>query len=262
MTVKIVVATHKRYEMPSDNMYLPIQVGKDFSKSDLGYTGDNTGINISKKNPNYCELTAMYWAWKNVQADYIGLAHYRRHFCNRSWFSDFMTGRKELVLKSDHLARILDKYDAVLPKKRHYWIETLWSHYEHTHNIKDLAKTKEIINRDFPEYINAFDQVMNRRSAHMFNMFIMKRDIFEEYSKWMFEILFKLEKSIDTSNYSRREARVFGYISELLLDVWLEVNQINYGELPVMFMEKQNWFRKVFIFLKAKFGTSHKTAKV
>lgn len=78
-TIKIIVATHKKYQMPDDSMYLPVQVGAE-DKPDLGYTRDNTGENISSKNPSFCELTGLYWAWKNLNADYIGLVHYRRHF--------------------------------------------------------------------------------------------------------------------------------------------------------------------------------------
>ena len=78
-SVKIIIATHKKYRMPDDEMYIPVQVGAE-GKDDLGYTRDNTGDNISNLNSQYCELTGLYWAWKNLDADYVGLAHYRRHF--------------------------------------------------------------------------------------------------------------------------------------------------------------------------------------
>ena len=77
--IKIIVATHKKYQMPDDEMYLPVQVGSELNDN-LGYQKDNDGENISKKNPYYCELTGLYWAWKNLDADYIGLCHYRRIF--------------------------------------------------------------------------------------------------------------------------------------------------------------------------------------
>ena len=84
--VWIVVATHKAFPMPTDKMYIPLHVGaegktnEDGTPLDLGYQKDNTGDNISAKNANYCELTGLYWAWKNLKADYIGLVHYRRYF--------------------------------------------------------------------------------------------------------------------------------------------------------------------------------------
>ena len=79
MEIKILVATHKNYKMPDDNIYIPIHVGKK-GKECIGYVGDDTGENISERNPYFCELTAMYWGVKNLQCDYIGLVHYRRHF--------------------------------------------------------------------------------------------------------------------------------------------------------------------------------------
>ena len=67
--------------MAHNDVYMPLQVGKALSDVDLGVQGDDEGDNISTKNPNYCELTGLYWAWKNLKdADYIGLAHYRRYF--------------------------------------------------------------------------------------------------------------------------------------------------------------------------------------
>ena len=79
MKIRMIVATHKPYWMPEDPVYLPVQVGAAGRES-LGFQRDDEGENISAKNPNYCELTGLYWAWKNLDADYIGLVHYRRYF--------------------------------------------------------------------------------------------------------------------------------------------------------------------------------------
>lgn len=258
MNIKIVVATHKKYIMPVDDMYIPIQVGKSLNKNKLPYIGDDYGDNISKKNPNYCELTAMYWAWKNLDADYVGLAHYRRHFCTNSFFVGSTKSKAKKVLTMEKASELLAHHDVILPKKRHYWIETLMSHYEHTHQVKDLRATRELIRQMYPEYLDSFDMVMKRRSAHMFNMFIMRKDLFDSYSKWLFNVLLNLEKRIDIRDYTPYEARVFGYISELLMDVWLDVNKVNAIEMPVMFMEKQNWIRKIMKFINNKFASKQK----
>ena len=77
--IKIIIATHKKYKMPKDNIYLPLYVGSK-EKENIGFTRDDTKDNISDKNPYFCELTGLYWAWKNLDDDYIGLSHYRRHF--------------------------------------------------------------------------------------------------------------------------------------------------------------------------------------
>ena len=78
MEIKVIIAAHKQYLMPDKECYLPVQVGRALHP-DVGYIPDNTGDNISEKNPYYCELTGLYWAWKNLPADVIGLVHYRRY---------------------------------------------------------------------------------------------------------------------------------------------------------------------------------------
>jgi hypothetical protein len=241
--------------MPKDSMYTPIQVGKKNSP-DLGYLGDDKGDNISSKNPNYCELTAMYWAWKNLNADFIGLVHYRRHFSNKALFVRTTKNKWSNILIHEKAEKIFQNHDAILPKKRHYWIETSKSHYEHAHNVTDLQKAGEIIKKKYPEYYPIFIRSMQKTASHRFNMFIMKKSLFDAYSKWLFDILFQLEKEISITKYSLKEARVFGYISERLLDVWIDKNKVNYVEEPVMFMEKQNWYKKIYLFLKRKYLTS------
>ena len=252
MKIKILVAAHKPYRMPSAPLYLPVHVGKH-GKGDLGFLGDDTGENISYKNPNFCELTGLYWAWKNLDADVIGLTHYRRHFTQRGFFVCQIFDKWDSVLTQRQLEILLDKTPIILPKKRRYFIETNESHYKHSHESEPLDETRNIIAEKYPEYLPSFEKVMKRTWAHIFNMFIMRKDILDQYCSWLFDILFELEKRIDIRGYSAGEARVFGYISEWLLDVWIDRNRYEILEIPVMFMENQHWPRKIFYFLKRKF---------
>jgi len=248
MDIKIVIATHKKYDMPSDNCYLPIHVGS-VGKTNLGYTRDDAGENISDKNPYYCELTGLYWAWKNLDADYIGLAHYRRHFSYKK------KGDKwERILTDTELKRLLSDTDVILPKKRKYYIETMQSHYAHTFDPKHLDMTRDIIADNSPEYLASFDKVLNRRSAHMFNMFVMKKKYADAYCQWLFSTLEELEKCIDLSSMTAFEARLFGRISEMLLDVWIDKNGVRYIEVGYIQMESVNWVKKGSTFFMAKFG--------
>ena len=80
MNIKIAIAYHKPATILKGKNIFPLHVGKAISDVDLGIQGDNTGDNISEKNPLYCELTGIYWLWKNTTADYKGLMHYRRIF--------------------------------------------------------------------------------------------------------------------------------------------------------------------------------------
>lgn len=255
-TTIIGVATHKKYQMPNDTMYLPIQSGAAINSIDLGYSKDNTGDNISDKNANYSELTALYWLWKNVSADYKGLAHYRRHFSKSKNVSIFAQGEFSDVLDQETLDRKLLEVDIVLPQKRNYYIESIESHYNHTHYEQDLVITRQIIETLYPNYLSSYDQVLQRKSAHMFNMFIMSEEKFNAYCEWLFSILFNLENDLDISEYNSFHARVFGRVSEILLDVWLDKNDYQYTEVPMIFMEKQSWINKGTKFLKAKFSVS------
>ena len=246
--VRVLVATHKKYEMPKDKIYMPIQVGAE-GKDDLGYDRDNVGNNISLKNPYFCELTGLYWAWKNLKADYVGLSHYRRHFKGEKKSKN----KFECILSEKEINKLLKSNDIILPKKRNYYIETLYSHYEHTMYIEPLDITGEILKEKYPEYYHEFELLKERKTSHMFNMFIMKKEIMDKYCEWLFDVLFELEKKVDNSKYDSFHARFYGRVSELLLDVWLNTNGYKYTEVPVMSMEKVNWWKKGTSFLKAKF---------
>lgn len=253
MNISIGVATHKKYQMPKDNIYLPILVGADFNTTNVEYQKDNIGDHISGKNLNFCELTSMYWLWKNDDSNYKGISHYRRHFSENKKSFLFSTGKFSDVLREETLVKLLETSDIVLPKKRNYYIETIESHYNHTHYAIDLTTTRDIINELFPEYLQSYDEILSRKSAHMFNMFIMKDEYYNRYCEWLFEILFELENRLDITDYTSFHKRVFGRVSEILLDVWIENNKLSYIEVPVIFMEKQSWAKKGFKFFSAKF---------
>lgn len=262
-TVKILVASHKTYQMPADDIYLPLHVGAEGKVDekgqplDLGWVKDNTGDNISRLNPGYCELTGLYWGWKNLKADYIGLVHYRRHFClhkrGRDPFKSVLTG--------DQLRPLLGRYWVFVPKKRQYFIETLYSHYAHTHYAEHLDAARAVIAEQCPEYLPSFDRIMKQRYGHMFNMMIMRRDLADRYCSWLFEILFALpDKMGGSRQLSFYQGRYFGRVSEIILNVWLD-HQICAGEipadrvceLPTIYTEKIMWYKKASSFLRAKY---------
>ena len=248
MDVKILVVTHKDYFMPHDSLYVPIRAGNALCEDDFGYIGDDSGDNISLKNPYFCELTALYWGWKNLDARYWGVVHYRRYlsFKHKGTTWDDVLNQKE----AEYLCQ---NWDVVLPAKRRYWIETIRSHYQHTHDISHLYKTREILKSKYPDYLLAYDKVLNGHSAHMFNMFIMKKEILDAYCTWLFDILFELEKQIDTSKIDSFQARLFGRVSEILLDVWLNTNKIRVKEINYVQIGPYNFWKKVKAFLRAKF---------
>ena len=255
MNIKLIVATHKPYRMPWDtSLYLPVHAGH-YGKKDIGYQGDDGGDNISDKNWYYNELTAVYWAWKNLKADAIGITYYRRHFTVRSVWERNIKGKWECVLNKKEAEQLMKESDIVVAKRRYYWIETNESHYNNGHDKREIPLMRTIIAEKCPEYIEAYDTMWNRRWAHMFNMFIMKREKFNEFCEWCFDIMFEFEKRVDMSEYNPKEKRAF--IDERLLDVWLIKNQYSYKEVKVMYMEKQNWMKKIGLFFLRKFFLHH-----
>lgn len=250
--IKIIVATHKKYQMPNDDIYLPIHVGAE-GKESIGYQADNVGENISNKNSYFCELTGLYWAWKNLNADYIGLSHYRRHFTCCKNIPKKEEDKFEILLNREQVEKILETTDIILPKKRKYYIENLYDHYKHTMYIEPLDETRRIIEEQCPEYLTEFDKLHKRTSAHMFNMFIMKKEYLDKYCDWIFKILFELEQRVKPEQYDSFHARYLGRISELLFDVWINTNNLKYEEIKVIDMQNVNWFKKGVAFLQAKF---------
>lgn len=248
MNIKLIVAAHKAYRMPRDPMYLPLHVGKAGKDLDLGFQGDNTGDNISEKNATFCELTGIYWAWKNLSADYVGLCHYRRHFRGKPGRDKW-----DCILTAAQAGQLLRDTDVLLPKRRNYYIESVYDQYVHAHPAEGLDLALKLAAEQGENYRRAVETVKRRTWTHIFNMFLMKRDIFDGYCQWLFDILFEVERQVDISAYSQYDRRVFGFVSERLLDVYLEANGIPYKEIPVMFMEKQNWLKKGGAFLKRKF---------
>ncbi|MCL1915369.1 MAG: DUF4422 domain-containing protein [Desulfovibrionaceae bacterium] len=241
----IIVAFHQPCRLPEDPAYLPVLVGG--SECDHACVRDNTGDHIAGKNPWYSELTALYWAWKNLDVEYLGLAHYRRYFAT----SPFLLNREQKwrgILTGKQAARILEQQPVILPRPRHYYIESKYSHFAHAHGKNALIAARQTIQDRFPGYLSAWDTTMASRSGHIFNMFIMRRDILDTYCAWFFEILFAAEDALRKTT-AAMNPRIMGYLGERLLDVWLEVHKPPCAELPVVNTETLNWPSKVTAFL-------------
>lgn len=253
--IRIAVAAHRPYRMPSEPMYLPLHVGAALHPDVLvGMTGDDEGETISAKNGQYCELTGLYWMWRNCGADVKGLVHYRRHFA---------TSRVSRLIERDRFARIatqadieaaLADADIIVPRRRRYYIESVYSHYAHTFDSAQFDATRAILADMCPGYVPAFDRVMRARGAHLFNMAVMRRERFDEYCAWLFPVIDELVRRIPPQRYDAFGARYPGRVSERLLDVWLLTCGYGYTELPVLSPEPVDWWRKGTGFLLAKYG--------
>lgn len=256
MKCVIGVALHTPYRTPQDPLYLPIMVGAAL-RDDHGLTRDDTGDHISQRNPTFSELTAQYWLWKNAEADVYGLCHYRRYFApgrHGDWQSQLLT--------QPQLEQMLQSADVLLPRPRIYLIETNHSQYIHSHHQEDLKQTRLAIERLCPEYLPDYDRVMKRRWGRRFNMFVMRREQFFAYSQWLFSVLFEVERRLDVSDYTGKDTRVFGYIAERLMDVWIAHHSLRVRHVRVLHLEGQQWPRRIATYLRRKIVPDEKLARL
>lgn len=210
MDTRIYVMTHKKIDAIPDDMYIPLHVGRA-GKEDFGYVGDDTGDHISEKNAVWCELTGIYWLWKNVDCDNIGICHYRRYFT-----------REEKLLDQPYVEETLEKHSIIVPNSSCVKEEKdVYDHYARRHAAKDLDICRETLLEKYPEYVGAFDVAMQTILVSIGNMWITRKTIFDRYCSWLFDILFEVEKRLDYSDYDAYQARVIGFLAERLFRVWL-----------------------------------------
>ncbi|MDP2564801.1 DUF4422 domain-containing protein [Pseudoalteromonas marina] len=246
----IVVATHKKFN--SDILmsnYKPVLVGALNRKEDFGYIRDDNGDNISSKNGNYCELTGLYYIIKNYnnQSDYLGLVHYRRYFVKDSFKSLF--NLSEDIVDNEYIANLLKDNDVILPVKRRYPFISAKEHYIKNHNSEDLEVLEKVLQDFCPEYLNSYNQVMSSSAIHLYNMFILKKDLAEEYLFWLFDILSRVEEQLDISDYDSYQSRVFGFLSERLLNVWVNEKQLKVKTLNLYEPDGRRYVEKAKKFL-------------
>ena len=228
--VKIFIATHKKFDMPEGidrTVYLPFQVGIG---DDLGYMRENNRNNIAEKNANFCELTLLYYIWKNIYSDIIGLVHYRRYLFKKNKFKKIgpfyiPCKRYYTILDRKDILSILNKYDVILPRVNNIFEKSIKEQYGLTHHIDDWNIISEIVSEKYPEYIGDFRIIEDGKKFYGCNMFIAKKEIITPYFEWVFDILFEAEKRCDISDYSDYQKRIFGLLSERLFTIWLHHNR-------------------------------------
>lgn len=220
----IYMMTHCAFTPPDDLVYHPLQVGRALHPS-LGFDTDNTGDNISSRNSSYCELTGVYWVWKNspIPPDgFIGISHYRR--C--------LLDEHEHLWNSPSISNALKKYDIMTTKQ-----VTLDCSY-HTgfggrHNTADLDAAGNALRALYPDYYPDYEKLVNENRTYFGNMMIARRSLYNDYCTWLFSILFETEKHVDVTGYDGYAKRLYGFLSEFLLFVWVSHNRLRVNECNV-----------------------------
>lgn len=239
--IKILVACHKPAELPSNELFLPIQVGARNAKKRMPIQQDDDGDNISTKNPTYCELTAQYWAWKNLDADYYGLCHYRRFLGFRpvqakrnyrdqieaSVMNQYNIERFGLN-DADEMRKIIEQNDVVVGEEqtvsRLYTPRgaqtTAYGHWvAHDRALimqKDLDLMLDILSEVSPEVGAAARQYLSGKTFLGFNCFVMKKELFQQLCEIEFETLRRLEEKVDLSRYCQQLTRIYGFMGEII----------------------------------------------
>ncbi len=217
--IRIFTMTHKSFTPPPDPMYVPLQVGRA-GHGPLGYLRDDVGDNISSWNPYYSELTGVYWLWKNcTDTDIIGICHYRR----------YLIAEDGHLYCADDFARLLAEYDMVVTKK----LELRMPYYDGfaaTHDEKDLVETERVVAEKYPSYAPLFHRMVHQNKTYFANMMVCGKQLYDQYCAWLFDILFEVQRRIDTTGYDHYRKRVYGFLSEFLLTVWIEKNGLHVYE--------------------------------
>jgi hypothetical protein len=266
---------HKRDILLDDfkRLFSPIHGGAAISSLDLGIQRDDEGANISDRNPNFSELTAIHWIAQQPCPDFVGLMHYRRFFVIPKPFGEvkflvkfwrrralYKLGlRKKAIvswrLKAAYSRKIavreagllpgflrdrLGKYDAVVPRPARITMTTR-AQYAIDHFEKDFDLFLSIMCELHPDLQPSIDRLPNFRHIYPLNMFIFRREIFLDYCDKLFSTLFEMEKRIDLSGYDPYQARVFGFLSERFMAIYIDhlkrSRPLCLLELPVMFYD-------------------------
>ncbi len=246
MSVKITTCYHKPAFVVQNDAVFPIHVGKALAASDLGFPGDDTGDNISDKNPYFCELTAIYWLWKNTTDDIVGLFHYRRflNFKNDETKVPRLTDSflSDYGITAQNIVSVLDGYDIILPQKNKHKRGSLYQHYAREHVQSDMDLAIAVLKKKHPTQTLLIDRVLKENAQGYFaNMFIAKHDTFHRYAEWLFDVLFAVEKQIQDDVLTRDsyQQRVYGFLSERLMPVFVALHpDLNVKEVPMIFIEE------------------------
>lgn len=227
--IKLFVCCHQKTFVPEHPLLVPIQVGAALSKQRFpGFLHDDTGENISEKNRSYCELTAQYWAWKNIEADYYGFFHYRRYlYPGINAKRPYRIEREPSLSLLDKLGyndfiQTIQQYDIIVPKTENMHT-SIRSHYTEApyHHADDLELVEQIVCSTHPEMVQPLEKYFSSTLHYFGNIYIMRRETLQDYCGWLFPILGEFDYRKDTTTYSPQEKRVDGYLAERLLGVYV-----------------------------------------
>lgn len=204
----------KEYKLPE--WAIPLQAGAETASERICECRDNQGENISGKNANYCELTALYWIWKNRLcadrkeggAEYYGLFHYRRI----------------LDIREEDLCRMTAHgIDVILPYPTMHEPD-IREHPVRYVKEEDFGAMRKALSELRPEYAEGFEDILRQPFFYNYNLLIARRRVLRDYCEWLFPILERTEE-LSTPKGRERKDRYIGYLGESLETLYFLYNK-------------------------------------
>ncbi len=249
--IKIFISYKKQHKLLKNEVIQPIQTGRALTdKTFEGMLGDDTGDNISAQNHRYSELSAQYWVWKQYQEignpEYVGFMHYRRHFLfnkdfslkNRiAWLPGMPIYRVAVTdkqfqnnLEPKHILDTLQtRADCYIIKPydvRNFIAGDSYMKYHYINYVPGAKREAwdqfvRVITDLYPAYVPYLNQFMYGHIIYACNMFIMKKELFFEYSQFCFDVLKEVNKRVDKKIFTGSEQRFLGFLGEYLLTIFV-----------------------------------------
>ncbi|NLH01732.1 MAG: DUF4422 domain-containing protein [Clostridiales bacterium] len=234
-------------ELIDNPIYTHVRCGAVFDdKNPMNILGDNTGDNISERRMSFCEFTVQYWAWKNVQADYYGLCHYRRYlsFSKRRFKTDeynmvhvpvLTPGSKKRygLLDTEGMEKLISEYDILTseyadvrniptPKGKKNTVREMWDDYNGIFIEKSSVDLMlELIDETAPEYSRSAREYLSGNLHRGFNCYVLKKELFIRLCDFQFPIMFEVERRLDTTGYTQTMLRTPAFIGEMLYGIFM-----------------------------------------
>ncbi len=227
-SIKIFMCCHKGYDIVPP-FAVPIQGGRAINQPVPGVAGDNTDDNISEKNKEYCELTVQYHAWKNTDLDAYGFCHYRRFFCFNDKVKEpyLVFGKmskkqqKKYLGTEEIIEKAVSENDIIVPRGE-LFDSDVRTYYglAKNHYSEDLTLFEEILSEKNPGLVPFMNEFFSQNREYFCNMFIMKKQFFNEYCSLLFPILEEFDKR-KTLHGSFQSDRTDGYLAERFVGIYL-----------------------------------------
>ncbi|WRS27299.1 DUF4422 domain-containing protein [Oscillospiraceae bacterium MB08-C2-2] len=257
-------------ELISTPLYVPVRCGAVFdTKNRMNILGDDAGDNISENRLSFCEYTVQYWAWKNVQADYYGLCHYRRYlsFSQRRFKTDafnmvqgaaLMPASKKRygLLNASMMEQMISNYDIIVseyadvrkiptPRNKQDTVNQMWNAYVgEFFEQSSIDLMFQLVDKMAPQYSSSAREYFAGNLHRGFNCYILKKELFERLCEFQFPIMFEVARRLDTTGYTQTMLRTPAFIGEMLYGIFIyhvsTYEQWKVKELQLVFFNKTN----------------------